>query len=128
MAVAQDLMRLGYPVFTELGDSSRVDLIALVGDIPVKIQVKCNFESVNHSSKLSLFKSGPGYGYFYKETDCDVFALYNMDRDIISYIGWNDLRDTQRVTVRYEQSKNKQQKGIRMYTEFLDFHKALQNT
>lgn len=124
-AVAQDLLRRGYPVFTELGDSCKTDLIALVDEKPIKIQVKCISETPNGTIQLALFKSGPGHGYVYTPRDCDVFAVYNLERDIVSYIGWHHIRSEIGLKIRYESTKNGQTKGIRMHTEFTDFLQAL---
>lgn len=39
LSIALDLSKKGYPVFSEFGHSSNIDLIALVDDVPIKIKV-----------------------------------------------------------------------------------------
>lgn len=49
--VAASLIKKGYSVFTQLGDLSKIDLLAVGSDFnPIKIQIKCI-----HSKKWSNF-------------------------------------------------------------------------
>jgi hypothetical protein len=66
LTIAADLLSKGYEVFTELGDNSKIDLIAVSKDYDlIKIQVKC-LTPVNGSVKLSCIKSGPNYSFRYE--------------------------------------------------------------
>ena len=60
LTVARHLLGQGYSVFSEYGDNSKVDLIALVDNVPIKIQVKsCN----SSKGKVSLFLKKNAKGY-----------------------------------------------------------------
>ncbi len=124
LAVAQDLMRQGYPVFTELGDTSKVDLIALIGDRAVKIQVKTGTE-VKGVTCFTKFRADKYHKYIYNKDDCDVFALYNLDRDIVCYFGWDTLDEANCFNIRYDDRIGKRSNGMRVYTDYLDIHKTL---
>lgn len=125
LAIAQDLISNGYAVFTELGDLSKVDLIALV-PIPVKIQVK-SLKSTNGAIELSSRKSGPNYRFRYTEQDVDIFAVYVYDRNIIAYIACKELLENSRMmTLRIDKPKNNQHKARRI-DDYRDFQRALRD-
>ncbi len=90
LRIAADLVSQGYPVFTELGDNSKVDLIALVGNKPIKLQVKA-LKEVNGVVSLDTRKSGPSYSFRYSIEQIDIFAVYVYNRDVIFYISAEEL-------------------------------------
>lgn len=127
MAVAKDLMQQGYSVFTELGDSCRTDLIAIVDNKPIKIQVKAGIEK-GGCIGISTFKAGKaGYSYTYTSDDCDVFAVYNLNRDIVSYVGWDYIKENSNggFGIRYTPPKNNQMNKVHMFNKFEDFKQHL---
>jgi hypothetical protein len=122
LSVAKDLTSRGYPVFTELGDTSRVDLIALVDDKPIKIQVK------SHTSKygrVEVSAIGPHKSYMYSSKDIEVMALYVLDRNIIAYIPILELQDKKSFCLRIDASKNGQKISIRRIEDYLIFEKSI---
>ena len=74
--IAADLMKLGYSVFTEMGDNSRIDLIAAKDNDLIKIQVKSRKSNDVGAVEISNRKAGPNYRYKYQPDDVDVFAIY----------------------------------------------------
>ncbi len=75
--VIRVLAEAGISVFIELGDFSKIDLIAEKGGIMRRVQIKYCGQKKD-TAILELIKSGPnGYRYHYKETDVDWFALYH---------------------------------------------------
>lgn len=121
LKVAADLVSKGYPVFTELGDNSKVDLIALVANQCIKIQVKA-YESSKGSVKLSSHKAGPNYRFQYTLEQLDLFAVYVIDYDVILYVNADELIDAGWMVIRMkprEVETHKQQ--ARMYEDYLEF-------
>ena len=124
IAVVKDLMLKGYAVFYELGDLSKIDLIALKNNITHKIQVKTTWETKNGTISADLRSSGPGYKYFYTDRDIDIIACYAADRDIICYVNVKEIIDkgSTRLVVRLDKPKNNQTKGINLLENYLDIN------
>ena len=74
LKVAADLIACGHAVLTELGDLSKVGLIALVDHHPVKIQVKAR-TSKHGTVEVSKRKSGPNYQFVYQEEEVDLRSM-----------------------------------------------------
>ena len=121
------ILGLGYPVFFEYGDSSKVDLITIVDSKVVTIQVKA-FKSSSGKVSITNRSSGPGYRYVYKDTDVDVFAVYVPDKDILLFINSKVLCSSENssVTIRLEDSKNGQLKKVRKKEDYIDFLKSFE--
>jgi len=126
MKIAADLISQGYEVFTELGDNSKVDLIALDKDCkPIKIQVKC-LTTKKNAVELSRRKSGPNYSFKYQDRHADVYAVYLHKEDIICYVPAHLLMMRQRsLTIRTVKPVNNQFANVNMAEQFKDFKKAL---
>lgn len=118
MRIAADLMKRGFEVFTELGDNSRVDLIAIKKNHILKVQVK-SYNASNGKVEVRTNKKGPGYMYTYEKDDVDLFAVYVPNYDIIFYLNWDDFTAKGGATIRVDVPKVKS-KGIRMVNEFAD--------
>jgi len=126
LKIAADLVEKGYGVFTELGDLSKIDLIAVSSDYHLhKIQVKC-YNSDNGVVKIYATKSGPNYKFRYENHQIDIFAVYVLDRDTILYISANEVLSCNKLlTVRFDEVKNSQTKGVHYFGKYLDIKKAL---
>lgn len=85
-ATILELQKNGFNVFTELGDLSKVDLIAEKNGKFVTIQVKyC--QEINGALELPLRKSGPnGYKYIYSENDINWFSVYSSLSEKIYWV------------------------------------------
>jgi len=119
LEVASALMKLGYSVFTELGDNSKIDLIASKNNKLTTIQVKA-YHSENGAVYVPTKKSAKGYKYRYKKTDADVFAVYIYDRDSIVYIPVETLLPKKAgITIRIDPTINGQTSNINYYTDYL---------
>lgn len=125
LAVAKDLILRGYAVFTELGDNSRVDLIALVENNPVKIQVKtCTGD--NDIASFDVVKKTFGYKYKYSVDDVDLFALYILSTDQILYVSSKEaLQQKSMISFKMGSPGRINQFKQRFVKDYLDFHKAL---
>lgn len=126
MKIATDLMRLGYYVFTELGDICKADLMVMEEDYqPYKVQVK-SYKSSGGKVVLTNKKSGPNYNFRYQRKHIDIYALYVYDLDIAIYVPATYFNNSNTITIRVEPSRNGQTKGINFHTDFLDFAVALE--
>lgn len=125
ITIARDLMLQGYPVFFELGDLSRTDLIALIDGRAIKIQVKVRHPQRRNSDvvAMELKKSGPNYSYKYNANDVDIFALYVPDYGI-GYFSSKFCNSHSALIIRL---KNKpKHKSCRMLEDFASIRKALE--
>ncbi|MBI3537505.1 MAG: hypothetical protein HY070_08120 [Chloroflexi bacterium] len=113
--VILQLLEAGIPVFQEFGDLSRVDLIALIRNKPIKIQVKTT-TSKNGVAILNLRKItlNPKYNYTYKMDDVDVFALVVEDKRQVFYLRAEQaLQNRGTLTIRLEPTKNNQRSLVK---------------
>lgn len=118
-AVVLILQKNGFNVFSEIGDYSKVDLIAEKDCILKKIQVK--YVSIrNNTVKLKIQKSGPnGYRYSYTAKDVDWFALYSHESEEVFWVD-ADLACSNKtgIVIRLKDSKNNQLKDIRPSSDY----------
>lgn len=127
LRVAAHLMSQGYSIFTEFGDLSQVDLIALVDQEPVKIQVKTR-NLKDGKIVVDSRKSGPGYLYRYQPGDVDVFAIYVPEVDLVLFLSIDFVLKAKGATaIRIVQAKNNQRDGIHWFEDYLDFKRALRD-
>jgi len=124
LKVAAYLASLGYSVFTELGDISKVDLILEKDCSLYKIQVK-SLTSKNGMISLDSRKCGLNYIHVYNELEVDIFAVYALDEDIIGFISSKEFLMQKTMNFRIVLAKNKQIKNIRMLSDYCDINKAL---
>lgn len=126
MRVAHELYKRGIPCFCELGDTSRIDLIAHLHPRLVRIQVKA-LTAYQGAYKLSNVKSAKGYFYLYGRDDVDLFAVYCVDHDCVAWVNPRDfITEGQRssISLRAEPPQNGQRKGVHLLADYLDFGKA----
>lgn len=127
IATAKHLKSQGYPVFFEFGDNSRIDLIALADDCPIKIQVKASILR-NGRADFSFRKTGPnGYTYLYTQNDVDVFALYAADIDQLAFMSSVEALQTSKVALREVPPKGSCQFRQRLFSEYTSFEEALRD-
>lgn len=67
----------GFSVFTEEGDLSKIDLIAVKDSVILTIQVKA-ITPKKDKITLWLKKSGPGYQFNYEQNMFNFFAVYDL--------------------------------------------------
>lgn len=127
LAIATDLAKKGYCVFSEMGDLSKTDLIAIVNGVPILIQVKYRAKSSNGTLEILFGKSGPNYRYMYTKDDFDVIAVYCPDNNMCLYISNKELERKGSVYIRIDRTKQGQEKKVRYFTEFLSFERALRD-
>mgnify|MGYP001412607861 CR=1 FL=1 len=130
IAICKELFQLGYNVFVEFGNSSKVDLIVLDKNYKTyKIQVKTT-ESKDGCVEIYSIKTclNPKYNSTYTIDQVDIFAIYVIDKDIVFYITAKELlQNSKSSKFRFSESKNGQIKNVRFIKDYLDFEKALRD-
>lgn len=130
IAVCKELLQLGYQVFIELGNDSKVDLIILDENYQTfKIQVKA-VESNQDVVAIYSIKSclNPKYNSSYTIQQIDIFAIYVIDQNIVFYVSAKELLKNSKVSkFRLSPAKNGQNKNVRFVEDYLDFKKALRD-
>ncbi len=115
-------VELGIPVYTAFGDNEKADLIADFKGKLNRIQVKTSIKAENGKMIFDLTSSTINKGatakHIYNKTEVDYFACYNISRDKIFLIPIESAPSTA-ITIRYEQAKNNQTKGVIMEEDFL---------
>lgn len=109
------LQKNGFNVFSELGDLSRIDLIAEKNGILKKIQIKyCG--TGNGTVGFKTYKNGPdGYSYSYSSSDIDWFAVYDSKTEKIGWVKSEEAcKNSAGVTLRLLPPK----KGIRLIDDY----------
>jgi hypothetical protein len=130
IAVCKELINLGFEVFVEFGNHSKVDLIVLDENyFCYKIQIKATYsknEVVDvYSTKHCL---NPKYNSRYESKQIDIFAVYVIDKDLVFYVNAKEILQNGRVSkFRLSPSKNMQKKFVRYVSDYLDFKKALRD-
>jgi hypothetical protein len=118
-AVAKWLLERGYKVFTELGDLSKIDLIAEKKGKLLKIQVKA-IKSRKGIVKLYRRKNGPNYQFVYAEQDVDWFAVYVYNKNLILWVPSSELCTyMSAMNIRLEPPRNGTKTGFHMYTDYV---------
>ena len=127
-ATLKEMHKLGYNVFSEIGDYSKIDMIVEYNSRLIKIQVKYAKEK-NGIATLSLRKSGPnGYRYLYKVSDIDIFSVYLPDQDKVLFIPAKlACKNKNSFIIRYKESKNLQKSKVHHINEFLDLDRILRD-
>ena len=118
-SVVLALQKEGFNVFSEIGDYSRVDLIAEKNGVIRTIQVKYDGSDENFVI-LHLQKSGPnGYRYTYSETDVDWFAIYSPFCEKIAWVSSSEacLKKRQ-FLIRLNKTKNNQKTNVKLIEDY----------
>jgi len=122
----KEIHKLGYNVFSEIGDNSRIDLLVEVKNKIIKLQIKYATEKTG-TVELKVSKSGPnGYQYKYSELDIDFFSVYLPKLDKIIFVPAKlACQNKQSFKIRFQKSKNNQLCGLHLIEEFEDLNKIL---
>jgi len=113
------LSKLGYSIFTEEGDVSKIDLIAEKGGKFLTFQCKA-ITPVNGKLPLKLGKSGPNYQFKYSEGMFDFFAVYDLVSDKLYLVHNSILKDrSSDFVLRLSKTKNSQVIGVNFAENYL---------
>lgn len=117
-------MSKNIPVYVPFSDNEKADLIILLNNVPKKIQVKTtlsdkNGVSVFHTSSCtSKIYNRKSVTHYYSNDEVDYYMLYNVNRDEVYLIPFNECKGGS-VTLRHVPTKNNQQKGIKLSTDYI---------
>lgn len=125
LAVGLEFSRLGYSVFYENGDISKIDLIAEKNGKLIKVQVKA-FTPINGALSLKLSKSGPNYKFWYDLKEFDFFAIHDLENKTTYLISTKFCFGKKCITLRISNSKNRQNKGVNKAEDYL-FERVLRD-
>jgi uncharacterized pyridoxamine 5'-phosphate oxidase family protein len=130
IAVCKELLKLGFEVFIEFGNHSKVDLVVIDENyICYKIQIKATY-SKNETAEVYSTKNclNPKYNSTYQKRQVDVFAVYVIDKDIVFYVSAKEvLKNGKSSKFRFTPSRNGQKINVRYVKDYLDFKKALRD-
>jgi hypothetical protein len=117
--VGLELTKLGYSVFTEEGDISKIDMIAEKDGKLIRIQIK-GITPVDNKLILELTKSGPNYRFKYEIGQFDYFAIWDLE-DHKAYLIPASVLETHSKSfiLRKLPAKNNQTKNVNNSEEFL---------
>jgi len=117
-AVGLELTKLGYSVFTEEGDISKIDIIGEKQGKLIRIQVKA-ITPVGGSLICKMVKAGPNYRFSYKKDMFDYFAIYDLSDNKVYLIDSTILdKNGNCLTLRKTQPKNNQKQKINMAEDY----------
>jgi hypothetical protein len=119
-ATVLELQKHGLSVFSELGDYSRIDLIAELHGELKSIQVKYA-KNINGIITIPLRKCGPnGYRYTYKTSDIDWFAIYDPSSEKVYWVKSDEaLANKTGFALRTIKPKNNQCKNINLAENYM---------
>lgn len=128
-ATVKELHKLNLNVFIELGDYSKIDIIAEYNNKLIKIQVKYATEK-NGVALLPLRKCGPnGYKYKYTTSDVDLFSVYLPLKDKVLFIPASlACQNVNSFQIRFDKSINNQKFNVHYIEEFENLENILKTT
>lgn len=117
--VGLELTKLGYSVFTEEGDISKIDIIAEKDNVLIRIQVK-GVTPIKDTLPLYLTKSGPNYSFKYEVCQFDYFAIWDLCDHKAYLIPSSVIQINKNAfTLRKNPPKNNQSKRINHANDYL---------
>jgi len=124
--VMYELAKLGLPIFREISNTSKTDVITIINGKCIKIQCKLTDQS-NSSGSTTISLISTTSNEEYKKKDFDIIAIYFLDLDKTVYLNWSNIGDKVSITLRSRLNDNKQKnsKLIRLIDDYTDFNKAL---
>ena len=114
------LISYGYDVFVPIGDNSKVDLICIVDNIPIKIQVKSQIKSKDPSIASFLTESKAcqtKHKHTYSVTEVDCFIFVDIGKNEF-FILKNNTNLPKSFKVRYNLTKNNQNKLVNFASDY----------
>lgn len=117
-AVGLELTKLGYSVFTEEGDISKIDVIAEKNGKLIRIQVK-SITPVKNTLICKMVKAGPNYRFTYDKSMFDYFAIHDMSDGKVYLIDSTILdKNGNSLTLRKTSTQNNQKNKVNMAEDY----------
>lgn len=120
-AVSLKLAELGFSIFTEEGDISKVDLIAEKKGKFIRIQCKAKVVNDDHILYVDFRKCGPNYCVKYTKEMFDFFGVYDLTNTGVYFIPSSVLDEYRTgICLRVNDStKNNQSQNINYAKDYL---------
>jgi len=125
LAVGLEFSKLGYSVFYENGDISKIDLIAEKNGKLIKVQIKA-FTPINGALVLNFKKSGPNYKFWYNLKEFDFFAIHDLKNKNTYLVSTKSCFGKKSISLRISNSKNYQNKSVNKAEDYL-FERVLRD-
>lgn len=117
-ATSLALSKLGYSVFTEEGDISKIDLIAELNGKTIKFQCKA-ITPTKGKLVLPFRKCGPGYSFYYTPKMFDYFSVYDLTSGKLYAVSTELIDELKTINLRVQPTKNNQSSGVHNADDFL---------
>lgn len=109
LGIGLELSKLGYSVFTEEGDISKIDIIAEKGGSLIRIQCKA-VTPIDNCIDLTLTKTGPNYKFRYDESMFDYFGVWDLEEHK-AYLVPVSILMTNKKSVKFRKNPPKNNQG-----------------
>ena len=119
LAVAQDLIRRGWDVYTAIGDCTKIDIVAIKEHVIKRHQIKSVQFSLDGVVCVEAAKTISGKRVPYHPDDFDYLTLYVVDRNRIAYIPLSVIYGRS-LTLRFTPTKNGQVKNVQSFDNFTE--------
>lgn len=116
--VELDLKIKGYSVFKELGDLSKIDLIAEKDNQIIRLQVKGITPNENGSLHLRAIKTGPNYSFKYTKDMFDYFAVVDLVSKQVGYVPSNIFEKQNNIHLRIRDTTSNQVSKVRYLRDY----------
>ena len=123
--VMYELSKNPYPVFREISDTSKADIITIVNNQCIRIQCKCINSDTNGTISVPL--ESRTSNEVYTKNDFEILAVYVPFLDKLIFLNWNDIGNVQTLTFRHKtgEGKQKNNKNIRLLDNFVSLERAI---
>lgn len=117
-AAILELAKNGWNVFKEIGDLSKIDLIAEKDGRIIRVQCK-GYEVKDEKIEVSFRKCGPNYVCHYKETDFDYMSVCRLDTNEVAWLPSSILQvNLNSMVLRIVRPKSAHGQKINMFEDF----------
>ena len=120
-----ELAKNGYPIFREISDTSKTDIITIHNNKCIRVQ--CKYTDTDYDGIIAVSLVSRTSKEVYCKDDFEILAVYVSFLDKTIFLNWNDIKNTQTLHIRHKQGENKQKnnKNIRLLDNYLSLDKAL---
>lgn len=106
LAVAQDLLRQGWDVYTSVSDCTKIDIVAIKENVVKRHQVKTIANTQTGVVCIGATKVISRKRVSYGVNDFDYLTVYVIDRDRIAYVPMSVVHGRS-MTLRFDDVKSK---------------------
>lgn len=124
--VMLELSKLGLPIFREISNTAKTDIITIIDGKCIKIQCKCINCERNGTITVPLVSTTSNEVYTKK--DFDILAIYIPFLEKVVYADWNDIGEKESICFRFKEGNGKQKnnKNSKLVDSYLDFKRFIE--